>query len=251
MLRSMNESPYNRVTIKKYIVRYYGTRQDKFSSLCFEDEDKTEDNLRTILDGLSQNLGFESKVEQLILTSERINKFEKLLQLLQENNPKFEISIVEIANPTISSPAAEAVSGSGFGAVSKTWTKQATLHSNAEPTISQQTVYENTETQVDLPQIDSFRQDIARLEKNIGLLGEVDGLLGAISQRIRDLLLDVTVKHQMLQNEQLNATKKSNTFYREQKADSLSTRPAASRSQPFSSPPSGSSWRETSFSKQN
>ncbi|WP_420641821.1 hypothetical protein [Candidatus Leptofilum sp.] len=249
MQKQLSESQYNRITIKKYIVWYYGTRPDKFSSLCFEDEDESDDNLRTVFDGLPQNLGFESKIEQLILTSLRIKKYEKLVQLLQQNNPKFDLSIIEITNPTISSPSTKTGSGPGGKPRSNAWTKQSTQHRLVEPAVTQPTIYENADTQVDVPQIDTFRQDLARLDKNISLLGETERLLETMSQIIRDLLLDVKVRRQMVQNEQMKATTKSNTFHSEQKADSHVSKPALIR-QPFSSP-SGSSWQETTFAKPN
>ncbi|WP_420629900.1 hypothetical protein [Candidatus Leptofilum sp.] len=249
MQKPHSEGQYDRKTIKKYIVRYYGTRPDKFASLCFEDDDESDDNLRTIFDGLPQNLGFESKIERLILTTQRINKYEKLVRLLQEDNPKFDLLIIKITNPTISSPSAEAVSGTSGKIRTNTWTKQSTQRRNLEQTVSRPTVYENTDAEVDLPQIDTFRQDLARLDKNINLLGETEKLLEAMSQLIRELLLDVKVRRQMVQNEQMRATTKSNTFHSVQKADSHVSKPALVR-QPFSGS-SASSWHETSFAKPN
>jgi hypothetical protein len=253
MLKPINTTQYSKKTVRDYIVMYYGTRPGSFKSLCFEDDDPGDGNLHTIYLDLDQkqNLIFRNKIEDLIETTLRINKYDKLILLLKTKNPKFDIHIIGNDNSSISSPSAKTVSGtSQSNQNNKAWAKHGNLPGAQMPSVTQPDLYEDKNMQIDLPQIGNLHQEIVHLEKNIEALGEIDGALEILREKISELLLDIKVKRQMVENEQLQAANKSNVFHSEQKGNFQVSKPTSLHRQPFSSSPS-SSWRGTSFSKPN
>lgn len=243
MLKSIYITHYNKRNVRDYIVNYYGTRPGSFKSLCFEDDDPGDGNLHTIYLDLDQkqNLLFRNKIEDLIETTLRIDKYHQLIDLLKAKNPKFDIQITANAKSSYSSPPAKDTSGISNGnKVNTTWAKQGNLPRAQERLRRQSSLQEDTNMQ-----IGNLHQDIVHLEKNIEALGEIDALLETMRQKITGLKQDIKTKRQMI--EQLQVDNKSNVSHSEQKAGFQVSKPTLGRRQPFSSSPSGS-WKETSFS---
>lgn len=239
-----NKSQYDKRIIKEYIVSSYMFRQDAFKSLCYDDDDEGDNNLHAIFVDLNQKQRFENKIIDLIETAIRVNKYEKLILLLQRKNPAFER---DIGNSSISSsPTIANLNPSSQS--NKQWVKNKESPKGIlGSSIQQEEKY--LDEPVDSPQIEKLRREIEHLERNIGSLSEIDNLLENVRQKISGLLLEIKVKHQMIQDERARAASKSSRFRREPEIDFLASKPTAVRRQPFSNP--SSSWQGTAYSKPN
>lgn len=239
-----NKSQYDKRIIKEYIVGNYMFRQDAFKSLCFDDDDEGDDNLHAIFVDLNQNQRFENRIIDLIETAIRVNKYNKLINLLQRKNPTFER---DLYNSSFSSPPSKTNLGASSQS-SKRWVKH--KKPSGDPLTSpRQQEDKYLPEPADSPQIERLHREIENLERNIGSLSEIDTLLENVRQRISELLLDIKVKHRMIQEERATAASKSSQFRREPEVDFLASKPTAVRRQPFSS--SSSSWPDTAYSKPN
>ncbi len=231
MPSAIPKNQHDKRNVKAYILDKYLYRQGDLKSICFADDDSSDNNLHNILVGLNPNQRFENLVEDLINSAIRTGKLNKLVTLLQEKDPRFER---QLTDSSISSPATKPAFDT-TGQNNKQWAKS-----------SQPRRYSSTYQQepTNHPQIEKLHQDIEQLEQDISSLGEIDALLEDLRRKIGDLLLNSKVKHRMMQDESAVAANRTNVFQSNQESSFLLRK----QRQSFSSP---SSWRESPYAKSN
>ena len=230
MSSSAPNKKFDRRRVKEYIVKSYEFRHEAFVSLLFNEGDAGENGLHKIFkDIYRRNQSFENCIEDLIASAENIDKFQKLILILQQSNPRFEY---ELTDSSISSPATKPTFDTKLSNGNQ-WEKR-----------SQPRGYTSSyqPEAISHPQIDRLQQDIEQLTQDIGVLEEIDALLEGVRRRIDGLRLSKKEKQRMMQEEHTIAANKSHVFQRDQESR-FSPR---KQPNPFSSP---SSWRENPYAK--